>query len=62
MQPRVPVFREGDEAVLIEGTYQGTVGVFVRLKDDIGWADIMERNGEVRIHPVEWLGHVVARG
>jgi len=45
-------FREGDEVVLVEGTYQGTLGVFVRLKNDVGWADITERNGEVRSHPV----------
>jgi len=60
---KVPnVFREGDEVMLVEGTYQGTLGVFVRLRDDVGWADITERNGEVRSHPVAWLGHVVARG
>jgi hypothetical protein len=58
-EPLLPVFREGDEVVLVEGTYQGTLGVFVRLKDDVGWADITERNGEVRSHPVAWLGHNV---
>jgi len=50
-------FREGDEVVLAEGTYQGTPGIFLRLKDDVKWADITERNGTVRSHPVEWLAH-----
>ena len=54
-------FHEGDEVMLVEGTYQGTLGVFVRLRDDVGWADITERNGEVRSHPVAWLGHAVER-
>ena len=52
-----PVFHEGDEVVLVEGPYQGTLGVFVRLKNDVAWADVAERNGEVRSHPLIWLGH-----
>jgi hypothetical protein len=52
-----PAFREGDEVVLIEGSYRGTPGVFLRLKDDVKWADITERNDSVRSHPVEWLAH-----
>ena len=48
-------FREGDEVVLAEGTYQGTLGVFLRLRKDVNWADITERNGNVRSHPVAWL-------
>ena len=60
---KVPhVFREGDEVVLVEGTYQGTLGVFVRLRDDVGWADITERNGAVRSHPLAWLGHSAEGG
>ena len=54
-----PMFHEGDEVVLVEGTYQGTLGVFVRLREDVRWADIMERDGAVRSHPVAWLGHAV---
>ena len=50
-------FREGDEVVLTDGTYQGTLGVFLRLREDVKWADITERNGSVRSHPVVWLGH-----
>jgi hypothetical protein len=50
-------FREGDEVVLAEGTYQGTLGVFVRFRKDIRWADIKERNGAVCSHPVAWQGH-----
>jgi hypothetical protein len=34
--------------------------VFVRLRQDPGWADITERNGKVRSHPVQWLAHAVA--
>ena len=33
-------FHEGDEVVLAEGTYQGTPGVFLRLREDTAWADI----------------------
>jgi hypothetical protein len=58
-EPVLPVFHEGDEVELAEGTYQGTLGVFVRLTDDAGWADITERNGAVRSHPVAWLRHNV---
>ncbi len=50
-------FREGDEVVLASGTYPGTAGVFLRLKKDVNWADIRERNGEIRSHPVIWLAH-----
>jgi hypothetical protein len=50
-------FHEGDEVVLAEGTYQGTLGVFLRLREDVNWADIAERDGSVRGHPVAWLDH-----
>ena len=53
----VAVFHEGDEVVLAEGTYQGTPGVFLRAGADPRWADITERNGRVRSHPVAWLAH-----
>ena len=52
-----PTFREGEEVVLANGTYQGTLGVFLRLRADVNWADISERNGNVRSHPVMWLAH-----
>lgn len=55
--PADAVFREGDEVVLADGSYQGTAGVFVRLKKDVNWADIMERNGSLRSHSVAWLAH-----
>lgn len=51
------LFREGDEVVLAAGTYQGTLGVFSRFKEDVNWADIRERNGSIRSHPVQWLAH-----
>ena len=53
-------FREGDEVVLATGTYQGTPGVFLRLREDVKWADITERNGSIRSHPVAWLARVVS--
>jgi hypothetical protein len=56
-EPAVPAFREGDEVVLATGTYQGTVGVFRGIKEDPKWADITERNGSIRSHPVAWLAH-----
>jgi len=52
-----PTFREGDEVVLANGTYQGTLGAFLRLREDVNWADITERSGAVRSHPVIWLAH-----
>jgi hypothetical protein len=54
-------FREGDEVELIAGSYQGTLGVFVGLRGDPKWADIEERNGSLRCHPVEWLGRPGSR-
>ena len=56
-QPAGPTFREGDEVVLAKGSYQGTLGIFLRLKEDTRWADIRERNGAIRSHPVMWLAH-----
>ena len=55
-----PIFREGDEVMLAEGSYQGTPGVFLRLRADVKWADIRERDGSVRSHPITWLAHSVA--
>ena len=34
-RPAGPTFREGDEVVLAQGTYPGTLGVFLRLKEDV---------------------------
>jgi hypothetical protein len=56
-KPAVPAFHEGDEVVLAEGTYQGTPGVFLRAGADPKWAEITERNGKVRSHPLVWLAH-----
>ena len=53
-------FHEGDEVVLATGTYQGTLGVFLRLRDDTAWADVTQRDGSVRSHPVAWLAHATA--
>ena len=54
-------FREGDEIVLDCGTYQGTLGVFVRLRKDPNWADILERDGSLWSHPVAWLAKAASR-
>jgi hypothetical protein len=56
-QPTAPTFREGDEVVLAKGSYQGTLGIFLHMKEDANWADIRERNGATRSHPVIWLAH-----
>jgi len=56
-KPVGPEFHEGDEVVLANGTYQGAIGVFLRLREDVKWADIKERNGLIRSHPVAWLAH-----
>jgi hypothetical protein len=48
-------FRAGDDVVLALGTYQGTDGVFLGFKEDANWANIRERDGSVRCHPVAWL-------
>ena len=50
-------FVHGERVILAEGTYQGTLGVFLQLRPDIRWADIEEKNGVIRSHPVQWLPH-----
>jgi len=50
-------FRGGDEVVLTAGTYPGTQGIFLRLKEDTHWADVRERDGRIRSHPLAWLAH-----
>lgn len=52
---RATGFNSGDEVVLAEGLHPGTSGVFLRLRPDANWAEIRERNGAVRSHPVAWL-------
>ena len=59
-RPAGPPFRAGDQVVLTDGTYQGTPGVFVRLRDDVKWADITEPDGSVRSHPLAWMAHAAA--
>jgi hypothetical protein len=50
-------FHEGDNVVLALGTYQGSTGVFVRLRDDPQWAEIRDAAGAVRSHPIAWLAN-----
>lgn len=57
---QVLTFRKGDVVFLAKGTYQGTIGTFLNFRDDDpNWADIFERNSQVRSHPVEWLEHML---
>jgi hypothetical protein len=54
----VSTFQKGDAVFLAKGSYEGTLGTFLNLKDDDPkWADILEQNSQVRSHPVEWLQH-----
>jgi hypothetical protein len=39
------------------GAHPGTQGVFLHLRQDVKWADITERDGSIRSHPVEWFAH-----
>lgn len=40
---------------MARGSYQGTTGIFLNLRDDPKWADVREPNDDVRRHPVEWM-------
>ena len=54
----VPTFQKGDGVFLAKGTYEGTIGTFLNLKDDDPkWADILEQDSQVRSHPIKWLQH-----
>jgi hypothetical protein len=53
-------FRAGDKVILALGTYQGTDGVFLGFREDANWANIRERDGSVRSHPVAWLAEAAA--
>ena len=54
-KPMNATFHEGDEVVLAAGSHEGTLGVFLRFREDVNWAEITERNGTIRSHPVVWL-------
>lgn len=43
--------------VLYEGRFCGRFGRFLGLRVDPNWADIQERDGVIRSHPVLWLRH-----
>jgi hypothetical protein len=51
------IFTAGDAVVLANGTYQGTSGTFLRLREDPKWADIAQQDGTTRSHPLAWLTH-----
>jgi hypothetical protein len=57
IRPIASGFREGETVVLARGTYPGTGGVFLRLREDPAWADIQESGGAIVSHPVAWLDH-----
>ena len=58
VRPSQTAFTAGEEVVLVDGPYESTPGVFLGLGKDANWADIRERKGVIRRHPVAWLGHV----
>ena len=58
-RPAATKFREGDPVVLAHGSYQGTPGVFLRLRCDVNWADITERNGKSAL--TRWYGWLTRR-
>ncbi len=43
-------FRAGDNVVLADGPYQGKPGVFLKLRDDVNWAEIKQFDGVVKCH------------
>jgi hypothetical protein len=56
LAPSMPCpFHKGDQVHLEKGSYQGTVGTFLNLRNDPKWADILEPNQNIRAHPVEWM-------
>jgi outer membrane protease len=52
--PADTAFREGEEVVLAKGSYQGTLGVFVGLKEDFNWAN--------NSNSVDWTGRLKHSG
>jgi hypothetical protein len=52
-----PRFRAGDRIVLIDGPHEFVRGTFLHhLNDDVEWASIKQSDGQIRSHPVEWMG------
>jgi hypothetical protein len=60
IRPIASGFRKGEAVVLARGSYQGTPGVFLQVREDPAWADIQESGGGIRSHPVEWLDRATA--
>lgn len=54
-KPVPPVFHQGDQVIIAKGNNEGAIGVFLRLRPDTNWAEIADRNGNMRSHPVAWL-------
>jgi len=55
-------FKPGDSVVLVNGPNVGTSGVFLRLAQDLNWAEIKEADiqgftNRVRNHPLVWLNY-----
>jgi hypothetical protein len=59
LQPVAPsvahAFHNGDQGYLEKGSYQGTIGTFLNLRNDPKWGDICESGESVRAHLEEWL-------
>ena len=52
-------FREGDDVVLAEGTYQGTLGVFVRFRQDVTWGPT-SRSAMAASAAIRWRGWTIS--
>lgn len=61
IRPIAPGYRKGEAVIVARGTYPGTPGVFLQLREDPAWADIEESGGVIRSHPVEWLDHAAVK-
>jgi hypothetical protein len=55
-----PAFCEGDEVVLTKGTYEGTPGVFLRLKEDTTWGPTSPSEMAVSAATL-WLGSPIPK-
>jgi hypothetical protein len=52
-----PEFRVRGKVARAEAPYQGIPEVLLRVREDISWAEIRERDSMVRCHPVRWVHH-----
>lgn len=56
----VPTFRKGDEVFVAKGSYKGTAGIFLKLRGDRNWADILEQDLKIcMLAHTPWNGYYV---